>query len=391
MALKLLKQAVNQGHLRALDRYLAEHLLELNPEAGINTALAIALTSRAAGDGHVCLELSEWAGQAIFLDSESQRPLTTLPACQAWREELLNSGLITTAGDKTEIAPLIIDDEDRLYLARYYHYEGDIGRAIKLRVQGTPLAEASRLKRDLDSLFPTSVITPDQQKLAAALAMLQAFTVISGGPGTGKTSTVTRLLALILKQQASARIALVAPTGKAAARLTESIRQARQRLEGVNQETLVAIPEQASTVHRLLRPIRNSSQFRHNADNPLHLDLLIVDEASMLDVPLMAKLMDALPPQCRIILLGDRDQLASVEAGSVFSDLCNRGNPVHYSAGLIMALQTMGLETGQMDSKQHSGMADSVAVLSYSHRFGNESGIGQLARAINTGNTQLAV
>ncbi|MBD3670469.1 MAG: exodeoxyribonuclease V subunit alpha [Gammaproteobacteria bacterium] len=391
MAIHPLKQAVSQGHLRALDRYLAEQLIELKPESGRNTALAIALTSRAAGDGHVCLELAEWAGQAIFTDSESQRPLITLPELQAWREELCQSGLVAQADSESETAPLIIDAKDRLYLARYYHYEGDIESAVRQRMHSLPLSDVDSMKQNIDLLFPTIDTQPDQQKLAAALALLQPLTVISGGPGTGKTTTVTRILTLVLKQKSDARVALVAPTGKAAARLTESIRQAKQKLNGVDRELIQMIPEKATTVHRLLRPIRNSSQFVHNSDNPLHLDLLVVDEASMLDVPLMAKLMKALPMHCRIILLGDRDQLASVEAGSVFSDLCNRGNPIHYSDELLEILNSMQVMPQNMDSTQHRGMANHVAVLTHSHRFGTNSGIGQLARAINRGDSQDAL
>ena len=390
---KLLKQAVGQGHLRPLDRYLAEQLMQLGTTQQIDTLLAIALTSRAAGDGHVCLELSAWAGQPIFFDNEQQRPLHQLPQLEAWRQQLLDSGIVGRDGAATPQA-LVLDGEDRLYLARYHDYEQRIETQIGRRLQSVPVGAAATLRQRLQSLFPDSDIRPDQQKLAAALAMLQPFCVISGGPGTGKTTTVTRILALYLQQNQESqesRIALVAPTGKAAARLTESIRGAKQKLTGVDGALLAQIPEQATTVHRLLKPLRNSSQFRHNADNPLHLDLLIVDEASMLDVPLMAKLVTALPDHCRIILLGDRDQLASVEAGSVFSDLCNRGAAFAYSEQLLPTLTELDVELPVTETEHRSAMADSVAVLTYSHRFGSDSGIGQLARAINRGDSDTAL
>jgi len=386
----VLQQAVAGGQLRELDRYLAEQLMALATEQNPDTAVMIAMVSRAAGDGHVCLELPQWAGRPVFLDAESQRPIYTLPELDVLRRDLLASGIVAEAATG-DTQPLVLDGDNRLYLARYHRYESNIEQQIRSRLQTEPLAAPRALKDSLLQTFPETRITPDLQKLAAALAMLQPFSVISGGPGTGKTTTVTRILALYLQHHGPARIALVAPTGKAAARLTESIRDAKQRLSAIDEHILQQIPEQASTVHRLLKPIRNSSQFQHTADNPLHLDLLIVDEASMLDVPLMAKLMNALPPNCRIILLGDRDQLASVEAGSVFSDLCNRGNPVHYSAEMIDRLQEMAVETQAMDSRQYSGMANSVAVLTYSHRFGNDSGIGQLARAVNAADSKAAL
>lgn len=392
-----LKQAVHHNHLRPLDRYLAEQLLQLctqtDNETALNIGLAIALLSRATGDGHVCLELGEWAGRPIFFEQESQRPMFTLPQLTIWRQALLHSGIVSQASEQQPATqPLVLDAEDRLYLARYYHFEADIEAQIKQRTHSSvALSDIATLKQSLHTYFPDTQIKPDQQKLAAALAMLQAFCVISGGPGTGKTTTVTRILALYLQHSHETRIALVAPTGKAAARLTESIRAAKQKLTGVEATEAQEIPEQATTVHRLLRPIRNSSQFRHHADNPLHLDLLIVDEASMLDVPLMAKLMNALPASCRIILLGDRDQLASVEAGSVFSDLCNRGGSFAYSAALTETMAQLDIALPASPANHHQAMADSVAVLSYSHRFGSDSGIGQLARAINQADTTAAL
>jgi len=395
-ALPLLKQCVTQKLLRPIDRYLAEELVSLHDdEPQPEIALAIALASNATGQGHVCLNLSSVAGLPLLRDIESGRPSYLAPKLEAWTQQLKASPLVSAPGDET-LNPLVLDEEGRLYLARYYHYEQRIARGIQQRLQLTTPEDPAQLATQLVQLFPPSEVQPDRQKLAAALAMLQPFSVISGGPGTGKTTTVTRILALYLMQVERPRMALVAPTGKAAARLTESIRGAKQKLTGIDKALITKIPEQASTVHRLLKPIRNSSQFQHHAENPLHLDLIIVDEASMLDVPLMAKLLSALPPHCRIILLGDRDQLASVEAGSVFSDLCNRGQAIHYSQAMQQALNTLSVDigdvdTGEMDSGQHKGMADSVAVLTYSHRFGNDSGIGQLARAINAGDAKQAI
>jgi len=164
------------------------------------------------------------------------------------------------------------------------------------------------------------------QKVAAAVALTRRFAVISGGPGTGKTTTVAKLLAALISQSLAQgkvpEIKLIAPTGKAAARLTESMGKAISQLS-IEPAIAAAIPSSSSTIHRLLGAIPGSAEFRHHAHNPLHLDLLVLDEASMVDLPLMVKLLEALPKHARLILLGDKDQLASVEAGAVLGDICS--------------------------------------------------------------------
>ncbi|EGA68124.1 exodeoxyribonuclease V alpha chain [Vibrio sinaloensis DSM 21326] len=242
----------------------------------------------------------------------------------------------------------------------------------------------------LDELVPQSVCV-NWQKVAAAIALTRRFAVISGGPGTGKTTTVTKLLAALIEQAKQAgeapSIKLVAPTGKAAARLTESIGKAISQLP-VEPELKAAIPTDASTIHRLLGAIPNSAEFRHHQQNPLHLDILVVDEASMVDLPMMYKLVAALPKHARLILLGDKDQLASVEAGAVLGDICSF-NQFGYSAGQS---QTVAKLTGYqtlVNTKGSTAMiADSLCMLQKSYRFDARSGIGQLAKAINAGSAQ---
>lgn len=242
----------------------------------------------------------------------------------------------------------------------------------------------------LNELVPLSHCV-NWQKVAAAVALTRNFAVISGGPGTGKTTTVTKLLAALIEQSKRGdelpTIKLVAPTGKAAARLTESIGKAVAQLP-VSPELKQAIPTDASTIHRLLGAIPNSAEFRHNQSNPLHLDILVVDEASMVDLPMMYKLVDALPKYARLILLGDKDQLASVEAGAVLGDICSF-NQFGYSSGQAQLVsQLTGYQTLSRGVNQSESIADSLCMLQKSYRFDARSGIGQLAKAVNAGSAQ---
>lgn len=235
----------------------------------------------------------------------------------------------------------------------------------------------------LDNLIPDTARC-DWQKVSAALALTSARCVISGGPGTGKTTTVTKLLALLLQVHGDLIIKMVAPTGKAAARLTESITNALIGLD-VAQDIKDKIPSQASTIHRLLGVQANSNHFRFNHTKRLHLDLLLVDEASMVDLPLMAKLLMALPDNARLILLGDKDQLASVEAGAVLGDICAFINSGYsQSKGKQLAALT-GFDSLLSQTKNSAGMADNLCLLRKSYRFDQYSGIGFLASAINQG------
>ncbi|MGL5037568.1 MAG: exodeoxyribonuclease V subunit alpha [Aeromonas sp.] len=246
-------------------------------------------------------------------------------------------------------------------------------------------AQAASDLGKLDTLVPEALCC-NGQKLAAATAAARPFAVISGGPGTGKTTTVAKLLAILVETGLQAgkapAIRLVAPTGKAAARLTESIGTALQALD-LPPEWVEAIPTEAGTLHRLLGVIPGRSQFRHHAGNPLHLDVLVVDEASMVDLPMMARLLDALPSHARLILLGDKDQLASVEAGAVLGDICS-----FIEQGISPAqAEWLSHQTGYRLQGSPAGapVRDSLCLLAKSWRFDQHSGIGQLARACNSG------
>jgi exodeoxyribonuclease V alpha subunit len=234
------------------------------------------------------------------------------------------------------------------------------------------------------------------QRMAAVAALRRKFAVVSGGPGTGKTTTVVRILALIagigIAGGKAPRIALAAPTGKAAARLRESVAGALERLD-LPQATRDMIPGEAFTLHRLLGSIPGSPYFRHHANRRLPHDLVVVDESSMADMALMAKLVAALRDDAALIIVGDRDQLSSVEAGAVLGDICDTGARHAWSRRFAIdagiAEQPEG--NGFMIADAAPPLADTVVVLDRNYRFSDASGIGALRAAVRDGNHELAL
>src|SRR5579875_1046358 len=275
-------------------------------------------------------------------------------------------------------------DRGGLCLHRYWAYEHELAQDLAARAAAAEPVDEERLRADLARLFgPAGGDAVDWQRIATALAVLRRLCVISGGPGTGKTSIVVRILALLAAQAGGRlRAGLAAPTGKAAARLAEAVRTAKRRL-ALDAVVAAAIPEEAATIHRLLGPRSGSVSFRHDRANPLPLDVLVVDEASMVDLALMAKLVAALPPEARLVVLGDRDQLASVEAGAVLGDLC--GPAPGFSAAVAHRLTAVTGVPVPAAAGRRSALGDSIVLLDRSWRFGAESGIGRLAAAINRG------
>jgi exodeoxyribonuclease V alpha subunit len=385
---ELLQTAVHMNTLRAVDYHFARRMETLAGEANEELVLAAALASHRVGEGDVCVDLAQCGDFSLF-QAQGPAPRVALPPVDEWARSLRRSSVVGQPGER---APLILDGQGHLYLGRYWRFERSLADAIAQRIRTwVPGVDRRRLRHGLDRLFPANDEI-DWQRVAAAVAVLRPLCVISGGPGTGKTRTVTSILALLMEQAdgPAPRLALAAPTGKAAARLTESIRGAKAGLQ-LSAETAARIPEEAVTLHRLLgfRPGRASP--RHGRDNPLHLDLLVVDEASMVDLPLMARLFEALPPQARVILLGDKDQLASVEAGMVLGDICGRGAWSGYSQEACRALNQAAGLTLEPAPESVPGIADHIVVLRKSWRFREDSGIGALARAVNRGDEDAAI
>jgi len=364
--------------LNEIDRQFASFICRQAGSEDPHLVAAAALLSRGVAAGDVCLDLAGALreGDAAGFGVESLAP---------WVERLSTFSVVGAPG---QFSPLILDDANRLYLHRYWRYEEELALAI-LRRGAAAEFDAALLKKGLARLFPGEAdAETDWQRVAAIAAVSRRFCVISGGPGTGKTSTVVKVLALLLEQQGgeSCRIALAAPTGKAAARLKESIMGGVQCSEDVR----ALIPEDVFTLHRLLGYLKGSCSFRHNNENPLPYDIVIVDEASMVSLPLMAKLVDALRQDTRLILLGDRDQLASVEAGAVLGDICNTGGIHGFSAPFAALAADLGCD--RLPVRASIGpLGDAVVLLKKSYRFSSASGIGRVGALVNAGEGEAAL
>ena len=368
--------------LTRLDTAFATFLSDAQPSPDARHRLLAALTSYQFGRGHACLDLAALQTHGVSALGWASQTQRLLPAD-------LVAGAQTLPWATGANSPLVLDGP-RLYLRRNWNAEQSIQAAIAARLQQKS-PEPGNLAGALDQLFPAvpHAVAPDWQKIACALATRARLTIITGGPGTGKTTTVVRLLALLqsdaVRQGTPLRIALAAPTGKAAARLGESIASAVKRLpEGMQDH----IPIQAVTLHKLLQIRPNQGQ---DASFELAVDLVIVDEASMIDLDMMARLLAAVPVTASLILLGDKDQLASVEAGAVMGQLCEGavgGNYTEATMDWVQQFTGSDLRAWAPPNAAHaSSLAQQTIMLRHSRRFSDESGIGQWAKAVNAGDT----
>lgn len=378
-------------YLSPLDLHFARTMGSLAGENDPLVLLACALTSRYTANGHICVDLGEVAGHTVRTAEGKSIEKMKWPALEPWLRSIESSGLFSGGNNRT---PLVADAGGRLYLFRYWDYQQRLVEALiqKMQTQAGDV-DSEVLQNGLDRMFPLApgLDTPDRQRLAAEISVRRQLVVISGGPGTGKTTTVVKIIALIIEQALAAGtslpdIMLAAPTGKATARLKETLVQAKSKDAHMpldcDPTVLRHIPEDAATIHRALGvQRRDPTRFHHNAHNPLPVDVMVVDECSMVDLALMTKLVEAVPHQARLILLGDKDQLASVEAGAVFGDICRTG-PV---------------PNGHASERHASGSADSpsgqrsIIQLTRNYRFAIGSGIGTLTRAINLGDSKTAI
>ena len=347
------------------------------------------LVSKKLSEGHICLDLTD-------LEQEIKNLPLSYKFDNLDQSTLKNDRLVALAQDEKQ--PFIYHN-DRLYLQRYFNYETIILKKVfDLVKNGSVLTkkrtdEVLQQRGYIQKLFEVknAGTQTDWQLVATISGVLNNFTIITGGPGTGKTTTVAKLLAILFAINPDLKVALAAPTGKAAARMAESLK-ASARTESSPIGDAIASKFQSlepSTLHRLLINIKDTPYFKHNNQNPLNVDVLIVDESSMIDVALFAKLLDAVGSSTRVILLGDKNQLASVEAGSLFGDLCDAQKELNCfteeRATLINSFidePTHKISSLNYGNSSTHPLFKHVIELQFSHRFKSEEGIGKFSKAI---------
>ncbi|NBV17308.1 MAG: exodeoxyribonuclease V subunit alpha [Janthinobacterium sp.] len=399
------------GHLRRLSAAFARFIATLDGESRARpdapaVAVASVVLSELEGRGHSCLMLFDLASEPSQLLGWSEElwhavlaVAGPLPASlDAWCALLARAPQVWQVDAPDARQPLVLDGA-RLYLRRYWRDERLVGGKIAARARALEQPPLAQVRQWLDVLFdqPAKDGAPDWQKVACAVALRGKVAIITGGPGTGKTYTVASLLTLLFAvspQPEQLRIALAAPTGKAAARLKQSIDKA---LEGLAAKAGEALPllelarrmGAARTLHSLLGARPDTRAFAHHAGNPLDVDVLIVDEASMVHLEMMASVLDALPPAAILILLGDKDQLASVEAGAVLGDLCHDAQAGGYTPATIAYAQAAsGVAIPAAFAGTAGALAQQTVMLRHSHRFSGP--IGELALAVNAGRPDLS-
>ena len=360
----LLQQLARDGDISWLSYYFAEFIStqdgsEIDGLAGLSAALV----SEANLAGNVCVELAWFSERPLFQSSHADARMPLGGNAAEWSAELLTGVCVGAGGQHS---PLIIDDS-RLYLNRYWFYENFVSKKILSLLHRESFADTALISTTTDVLFAQQQDIDKDQMEAVAAAAGKPFSVISGGPGSGKTSTVIRILAVLLAQNPNCRIALAAPTGKAAARMMDSIRQRIDQLD-IDDSIKSAIPVEARTIHRLLG--FRHHDFGYHQQHRLPVDCVVIDEASMIDLKLMYQLLSALPDDAQLILLGDRDQLASVAAGNVLGDITGHGHRL---------------------DKSEAAIASATSLLRRNYRFGRDSAIGELARLVKLGDAGNAV
>jgi exodeoxyribonuclease V alpha subunit len=364
------------------DLYLADYIYkninsEINDESKLAVSLTAAILSREASHGHICLPIEMFANKTLFdiinisEDEKNKKDEANEENFQNFtfpeREKLKSDLLKSNAASQNEFTPMILDN-DKIYLQRFYKAECDTAKLINSRNKISENINTSS-EQLLELLFPNE--EDFEQKKAAELCLKQNFTVISGGPGTGKTFTVAKIIYLILCENPRASIYLCAPSGKAAARLNESLKNSFASIEklcgyniyNVNEDVRKSFLNlKASTIHRMLGAGKMHRRYTYGENNPIVCDALIADEASMINIIMMKRLLSSISLKSKIVLLGDKDQLSSVEAGSVMADICD----------------------------DNSGMSENIAILKRSWRFDDQSGIGKLALLIKEGKSDEA-
>lgn len=392
--MSLLTTLYRGNALRTLDHALAQSLRRLRPDTPEAVLLGAALASLAVSEGHAGLDPGQ---PQRLIDAEIE-----WPAPGGWLAQLRTSPWVEVPGADDVVAgdaPLVLEN-GLLYLRRYREYERRLAQGLQ-RIATHPLAQADpgTLATLFGQLFPQAREGIDHQARAAAVALRHPLVLVTGGPGTGKTTTIARLLVLLAAQavqadQALPRVALAAPTGRAAERMAESLRLAVQRLRlvGIAPALCDAMPSTGTTLHRLLGVIPDSPRFRHHADNPLPYDVVVVDEASMIDLPLMTKLVEAVADGSRLVLLGDPDQLPSVEAGDVLSAILRAsGDGLGTQADDAQALRALLAPDALQPLAPPRRFAGRRVQLQRGYRQTDALDLAPLAHAVREGNSATAL
>jgi len=372
-----------QSHVSLHDlfpRHELEMIRFLESEYGVlseDEKIAASLTSLFVHDGHVCMPIDRPVIELTDIIDPDKREY-----------QKLKSGTLEFSGSKIIGKPgsgkPFIQNQGKLYIQKFYNQEQNLKDWIEQKSQSESIIKHADLaKVELERLFPVDESGINWQKTAAALALFKPFLIVSGGPGTGKTTTVARMLALLQKSSNNKlRVALAAPTGKAAGRMGEALINELRNLN-LSEDELNNFPSEAKTIHRLLSRVEDRSLLPPVRRKKLQYDIVIVDEASMIDLSLITRLIRHLDENTQLILLGDKDQLASVEAGSVFADLCKKKENI-FKPETVKRLKVLGIETEEGTSPE-SSYDDSIVYLTKSYRFDESSGIGQLAGEVNHG------
>ena len=380
--------------LRTLDHALAQSLRRLRPDTPDAVLVGAALASLAVSDGHAGLDPTQ-PQRLIEADVD-------WPAPDAWLAQLQASPWVEVPGADDAVAgdaPLVLEN-GLLYLRRYREYERRLAHGLqRIAAHALPGADPGTLAALFGQLFPQARDGIDHQARAAAVALRHPLVLVTGGPGTGKTTTIARLLVLLAAQAVQAdqplpRVALAAPTGRAAERMAESLRLAVQRLRlvGIAPALCDAMPSTGTTLHRLLGVIPDSPRFRHHADNPLPYDVVVVDEASMIDLPLMTKLVEAVADGTRLVLLGDPDQLPSVEAGDVLSAILRAsGDGLGTQADDAQALHALLAPAALQPLAPPRRFAGRRVQLQRGYRQTDALDLAPLAHAVRDGNSATAL
>ncbi|MCB9482156.1 MAG: exodeoxyribonuclease V subunit alpha [Desulfobacteraceae bacterium] len=359
-----------------LDFYFSNFLLENETEKSLGTIFFLMYLSMETRKGSICIDL------------EKDQKISEFLLKYDISEEIFTKKIheCSFVGIGAENRPVIWEN-NLYYLNRYYNYEKFFAEFLiqKSQVENYDIIKVDKLKKIINKYFPLSPINPDWQKFAGITACFSNFCAVSGGPGTGKTTVTVKIIAILLELDYPKKpeILLCAPTGKAASRMVEAIIKAISSI-GLDDEIKKYFPVKASTIHRLLGFLPKTNKFLFNKENRLKADIVIVDEASMIDMKLMSNLCEALEDGAKLILLGDRFQLASVSPGSVFGDICKRGEKIGYSQKYIDVLKEFYDAEGlkQIPLSDNIRISDSISELKKSYRFDEKSGIGKLAEAV---------